>query len=58
MVKVLKKIILASFMIYAFNMVAINFNIILPINLWTILFTTCFDVSGLVILLIIKAIGV
>ena len=49
---------MAAFLIYAFNMVAINFNINLPINLWTIAFTSIFDISGLIILLIIKTIGV
>ena len=49
---------MATFMIYAFNMVAVNFNIVLPINWWTIGFTTIFDISGLVILLFIKTIGV
>ena len=49
---------MAAFLIYAFNMVAVNFNIVLPINVWTIGFTTIFDVSGLVILLLIKTIGV
>ncbi len=57
-IKYIKKIIMAAFLIYAFNMVAVNFNIILPINLWTIGFTSIFDISGLVILLILKTIGV
>ena len=56
--KYLKRIIMGSFLIYAFNMIAVNFNIILPINLWTIGFTSLFDISGLIILLIIKTIGV
>ncbi len=56
--KYFKKIVIASFMLYTFNMVAVNFNIVLPINIWTIGFTSFFDVSGLVILLIIKLIGV
>ena len=58
MVRYLKKLILSAFLIYAFNMVAINFNIVIPINMWTIGFISLFDVSGLTILLIIKAIGV
>ena len=58
MINYLKRIIMAAFLIYAFNMVAVNFNIILPINLWTIGFASIFDVSGLIILLIIKTIGV
>ena len=49
---------MAAFLIYAFNMVAVNFNVVLPINVWTIGFTSIFDVSGLVILLFIKTIGV
>ena len=49
---------MAAFLIYAFNVVAVNFNIVLPINVWTIGFTSIFDVSGLVILLFIKTIGV
>ena len=58
MIKYIKRIIMAAFLIYAFNMVAVNFNIVLPINLWTIGFTAVFDISGLIILLIIKTIGV
>ena len=58
MIKCIKRIIMASFLVYAFNMVAVNFNIIIPINIWTIGFTTIFDISGLIILLIIKTIGV
>ena len=49
---------MAAFLIYAFNMVAVNFNIVLPINLWTIGFTSFFDISGLIIIFIIKTIGV
>ena len=56
--KYIKKIIMASFMIYTFNMVAVNFNVVLPINIWTIFFTSIFDVSGMIIILIIKTIGV
>ena len=49
---------MSAFLIYAFNMIAVNFNIVLPINAWTIGFTTFFDISGLIILLVIKTIGV
>ena len=57
-IKYLKRVIMASFLIYAFNMVAVNFNVVVPINLWTIGFTTVFDVPGIAILLILKTIGV
>ncbi len=49
---------MTSFLIYAFNMVAVNFNIVLPINAWTIGFTSIFNIGGLIILLFIKTIGV
>ena len=54
----IKKIILAAFLIYSFNMVAVNFNVVLPINPWTIGFVTIFDIPALAILLKIKMIGV
>ena len=54
----LKKVIMVAFMVYAFNMVAINFNTIIPINFWTIGFITFFDIPGLIIILIIKTLGV
>ena len=57
-IKYIKKIIMASFLIYAFNMVAVNFNVVIPINVWTIGFTTIFDVPGIAILLILKTMGV
>ena len=58
MIKYLKKIIMAAFMLYAFNMIAVNFNIVIPINIWTLVFTSIFDMSGLGVLLFIKTIGV
>ena len=52
----LKKIIIASFLIYAFNIIAVNFNIVVPINVWTISYISMFDIPGLVVLVIIKTI--
>ena len=57
-IKYIKKVIMSAFLLYAFNMVAVHFNIIIPINLWTIGLTAIFDVPGVAILLIIKTIGV
>lgn len=56
---VLKKIVLNSFLIYAFNMIAIDFNINIPFNLWTIIFIGLFDIPGIAVLLtIMQVIGV
>ena len=57
-IKYLKKVIMAAFLLYTFNMIAVNFNIVLPINIWTIGFTSIFDIFGLAILLLIKTLGV
>ena len=45
---VFKRIIINSFLIYTFNMIAVNFNLNIPINLWTITFVGIFDVSGII----------
>lgn len=55
--KYVKKIIMGAFFIYSFNMIAINFNIVLPINLWTIAFASIYDFFGIMILLLIKLSG-
>lgn len=55
--KYLKKIIMGSFLIYAFNIIAVNFNIVIPINPWTILFTSTFDLPAIVIMLLVKIIA-
>ena len=56
--KFIKKIVMGAFLIYAFNVIAVNFNIVLPINLWTISFASIFDFSGVIVMLIMKTIGV
>ena len=56
--KYVKKFILSSFIIWTFNMVAVNFNMVIPINLWTIGFVGIFDFPALVTLIILKMWGV
>ena len=58
MTRYIKKVIMGAFIIYAFNIMAVNFNIVLPINVWTIVFTSVYDFLGIIILLFIKFIGV
>ena len=58
MFKMAKKLIMSAFLLYAFNMILVHFSIVIPINMWTIIFVSLFDVSGIVILLIFKSIGV
>lgn len=53
----LKKIIMSSFLIYAFNVMAVSYNIVVPINIWTLSYTACFGFPAIVVLLLIKIIG-
>ena len=55
--KYLKKIIIGVFMLFAFNLIANTFNIIVPINFFTIIIVGIFDVPGLIALVFIKLIG-
>lgn len=54
MLKMIKKIVLSFFLIYSFNLIAVNFNLIIPINIFTIGLITFFDVPAMFILGVIK----
>ena len=41
-----------------YNMIAVNFNMIIPINIFTVLFVSIFDIPALITLIIIKLWGV
>jgi len=58
MMDVLKKMILNSFLIYTFNIIAVNFNLNIPINLWTMAYIGIFDISGIITLTLLLIIGV
>lgn len=55
MFKVLKKIIFSAFIIYSFNIIAVKFNIVIPINLFTIAIVTVLDVPGMTMLVLALA---
>jgi len=57
-IRYLKKFILGAFIIYTYNMIAVNFNMIIPINIWTVLFVSIFDFPALATLVILKVWGV
>lgn len=50
----IKKIIYAAFLIYGYNILAINFNLVLPINLISLSFVSFFGSAGLFALIIFK----
>ena len=55
--KYIKKIILGGFMLYAYNLIAVTFNITIPINFFTIMTVGLLDIPGLAALIILKTIG-
>lgn len=51
--KLFKRIIFAAFFIYGYNVIAQPLNVIIPLNLITILYVTTFRVTGLLSLILI-----
>jgi len=49
-IKIIKKIIFALALLYGFNLIAVNFGIIIPINYLTVLLITLLDVPALALL--------
>lgn len=50
--KILRNLILAPFIIYIYNLIAQPLNLIIPINLFTVLFVTFLGIPGLITLLV------
>lgn len=55
--KYLKKIIIGCFMLYTYNLIAATFNIVVPINFFTIIIVGLLDIPGLAALVILKIVG-
>jgi len=55
--KYLKRFILGGFLLYAYNLIAVTFNITVPINLFTIITVGLLDIPGLAALIILKLVG-
>ena len=54
LLKLLRQLILAPFILYIYNLIAISFNIIIPINFFTIIVVGLLGIPGLVLLLVFK----
>lgn len=52
--KVIKKIILSIFLLYGYNLIAVNFNMIIPINIFTIGSIYTLGIPSLFALLLFK----
>ena len=49
-----KKIILSAFILYGYNLIAVNFNMIIPINVYTLGFITLLGSPALIALVLFK----
>jgi len=49
-IKVIKKLIFALALLYGFNLIAVNFGIIIPINFLTVFLITLLDAPAMVLL--------
>ena len=49
---ILNKFILSFFILYWFNQIGVNFNLIIPINIVTLIIVFLFDVPGMGMLII------
>ena len=54
MLFVVKKIILSAFILYGYNLIAVNFNMIIPINVYTLGFITLLGSPALIALVLFK----
>lgn len=50
----LKKIVFSAFLLYGYNLIASNFNLIIPINVITVLFVGFLGAPGLFALILFK----
>lgn len=51
---IIKKIIFSFFLLYGFNLIFVNFNIVIPFNFVTILFVTLLGAPAIFALLLFK----
>lgn len=49
-IKILKKIVFAVILLYSFNLIAVKFGIIIPINYITVFLTTVLDIPAMILL--------
>lgn len=52
-----KRIILSAFVLYGYNLIAVNFNVTVPINIYTLSFVTFLGSPALIALILFKIIA-
>ena len=54
LISLIKKIIVSGFILYGYNIIAVNFNVTIPINFYTLSFVTCLGSPALIALILFK----
>lgn len=52
--KIIKKVIIAAFILYIYNYFAVNFDLLIPINLFSLIIVYSFGFFGLIGLILFK----
>lgn len=50
LIKIVKKLIIGALLIYSYNLIAVNFNMTIPINYITVILVAFLDIPGMVLL--------
>lgn len=50
----IKRIVLSAFILYGYNLIAVNFNLIIPINIYTLCFITFLGCPALIALVLFR----
>lgn len=52
--RLLRKIILSAFLLYGYNLIAVNFNLIIPINIFTVGIVSLLGIPSMMALILFK----
>ena len=50
-IKLIKKMIFGAFLLYGYNLIAVSFNLMIPINFITIVLVSIFDIPAMFLLI-------
>ena len=53
-IKIIKKIVFSAFLLYGYNLIAVNFNMIIPINFYTIAFVSFLGIPSIFALIVFE----
>ena len=54
MIRVIRKVIFGAFLLYGYNLIAVNFNMIIPINIYTIGFASFLGIPSIFALILFR----